>query len=311
MTFAQWQTAVNVKVKGAWNLHNALAAHPLECFWMASSIVTMIDQPGQGNYSAGCAFLEAFCQYRHSKGLPASVLNICPIYGVGYVANTPRAKRNMKSQGLYFLGEREFLDFVKLQLLNRRPGQVCNEAHAAQASNAIRGTAWKSPGQIVAGLRSASEVEFGYGLDDLNNKTNWRRDRRMGVYHNPRPDQKTKSSRKETAGETSALAKFVARIPLEHSLLTESGTVEFLAREIGAQVLDFMLRPNTDVDVGKTLTQLGLDSLLAIELCRWLRHVFGINVSVLEIVVSGTLLQLGEVIRDKLVESVCTDIESS
>ena len=45
---------------------------------------TVLGQPGQGNYNAANTFMESFCQYRHSLGLPASVLNICPIEGVGF-----------------------------------------------------------------------------------------------------------------------------------------------------------------------------------------------------------------------------------
>ena len=57
---------------------------------------------------------------------------------------------------------------------------------------------------------------------------------------------------------------------------------------------------DTDTDVSMTLSKIGLDSLMAIELCRWLRQVFGIAMSVLEVMGTGTLLQLGEVVRDKL-----------
>lgn len=93
-----------------------------------------MDQPGQGHYLATGTFLEAFCQYRHSLGLPASVLNICPVEGVGFVAENPQAenpqaKNSMKTQGISSLGEREFLDFLELSHLDCKPATPTVMAH--------------------------------------------------------------------------------------------------------------------------------------------------------------------------------------
>lgn len=85
---------------------------------MTSSLATVFDQPGQGKYNAANTFMESFCQYRHTLGLPASVLNICPIESVGYVAD---ARRKLKSQGHWFLDERALLRFLELAMLNSHP----------------------------------------------------------------------------------------------------------------------------------------------------------------------------------------------
>ena len=90
----------------AWILHNALINEPLEFFFLTSSLFTAIEHPVQGNSNSANTFLEAFCQYRHHLGLPASVLNICPIDGVGFFATNPVAKKKMKAQGFYFSGNR-------------------------------------------------------------------------------------------------------------------------------------------------------------------------------------------------------------
>lgn len=118
MKYSDWVDVVRPKINAAWHLHHALRDHQLEYFWLASSILTAVDQPGQGNYLATGTLLEAFCQYRHSLGIPASVLNICPVEGVGFVAENPQANNSMKTQGISSLGEREFLDFLELSLLD-------------------------------------------------------------------------------------------------------------------------------------------------------------------------------------------------
>ncbi|KAI7762587.1 hypothetical protein LZL87_008933 [Fusarium oxysporum] len=112
MTWTDWKYASEPKVNGTWNLHRALHGQPLDHFWLASSIVTVTDQPGQGNYKGGCTFIESFCQYRHSLGLPASVLSICGIEDIGYLAENPSALRSIKLQGLHLVREKEFLEIV-------------------------------------------------------------------------------------------------------------------------------------------------------------------------------------------------------
>jgi aryl carrier-like protein len=54
------------------------------------------------------------------------------------------------------------------------------------------------------------------------------------------------------------------------------------------------MRSQDELDVSMALSQIGLDSLMAIELRRWWRQVFGLNISVLEILSSGTIAGLGD-----------------
>ena len=303
MEWAEWNATVGPKVRGTWNLHHALADHSLDFFWMASSIVAVVDQPGQGNYSAGCTFLEAFCQYRHSLGLPATVLNICPIIGAGYVDVNPHARKNMKAQGLYFLGEHEFLDFVELGLVHSGDGD--SGRIDAVPSDRVVPAPWQNHGQVIMGLRSDSELH----LDDPSNRTNWRCDRRMGIYHNVSPDGDGGAAARVPSG-ANALSQFLSIITggdqdrdAAVQMLAEPDTVGLLAREIGKKIHEFMLKPvenSDDIDTGLTLVQIGLDSLMAIELRRWFRRVFSVDVSVLEVMGSASLMPLGGLVAAKL-----------
>ncbi|KAI1770343.1 hypothetical protein F4818DRAFT_455735 [Hypoxylon cercidicola] len=291
MEWSQWKDVLAPKVDGTWNLHRAFQSESLDFFFLASSLVTVADSLGQGNYVAANTFIEAFCRYRHSLGLPASVLNIGPIRDVGFVAENSHAMHNIKAQGLYLLGEREFLGFLELSLLDSHPAGL-----SAAAPNSIPPTPWYNSTQVVMGLRSEQD------LDDPNNRTMWRRDRRMGIYHNVRVEDSTKAS------ESNALQEFLARITDEgeegKSLLREKSSLDFLAYEIGTKIYDFLLKPDEEVDVGLTLAQMGLDSLMAIELRRWFKGAFGLTLSVLEIVGSGTLAQLAELVAGKLLEKL-------
>ena len=55
------------------------------------------------------------------------------------------------------------------------------------------------------------------------------------------------------------------------------------------------MKPEEDIDIGMTLTQIGMDSFMAIELRRWWKQASGLGISVLEIMPSGTLEGLGRV----------------
>lgn len=78
-------------------------------------------------------------------------------------------------------------------------------------------------------------------------------------------------------------------------LLDSDATVDFLATEIGLRILQLMMRERDDrvVDISLSLAAAGMDSLIAIELRRWWKQSFAVDVTVLEIMATGNLRGLG------------------
>lgn len=103
-TFAQ---VMAPKVAGSWYLHQFLQQTPagtLDFFVAFSSIASTLGTPGQSNYAAANAFLDALMYQRHAQGLPALVINWGPWADVGMAADLrERDRQRLQQQGMRFL----------------------------------------------------------------------------------------------------------------------------------------------------------------------------------------------------------------
>ncbi|MBE2287030.1 MAG: KR domain-containing protein [Prosthecobacter sp.] len=97
------------KTNGAWLLHEGTRGMNLDCFVMFSSVSSIFGNPGQANYAAANAFLDALAHHRHALGLPALTINWGALGGEGYVARNERVAEYLARQGTIPLAPNEVL----------------------------------------------------------------------------------------------------------------------------------------------------------------------------------------------------------
>ncbi|CVL08427.1 uncharacterized protein FPRN_13238 [Fusarium proliferatum] len=168
-------------------------------------------------------------------------------------------------EGLHFVREREFLENVEASLFISTPSGRISTSDGFEDLLSGELSPWKNNGHIVVGLRSDLH------LDDPKNPTNWRRDRRMGAYHNL-----PTGAVSQRQGEGSLLKIFLQGVSEGDAIATlaKEESIDFISMEIGKKVNEFLLRPDAPVDPNLKLSEMGIDSLTAIELRRWFGQVF-------------------------------------
>jgi myxalamid-type polyketide synthase MxaB len=242
------------KVDGAWNLHLLTQDRVLDFFVLFSSTAPLIGAPGQGNYAAANAFLDALAHRRQAQGMPALSINWGPWAEVGMVAAARnRDQRRLSDQGMSFIPPAHGVQ-VLAQLLRQAPPQAgvlpidwaryCRFFPAALELPLLT--------HLVQEADSPAESETGH---DLN------------------------------------LQAILAADTSERQQLVETSL-----REMVAKVLRL---PVASVDVQQPLNNLGLDSLMALELFNRIEKTFGKTVRVEATLQAPTVEQLVNILLNQ------------
>ena len=97
-THASLHRVLSPKVAGAWNLHEQTGE--LDFFVLYSSVSSLLGAPGQSNYAAANAFMDALAWHRRALGMPALSVNWGPFRDVGMVPADAARLQNLERTGL-------------------------------------------------------------------------------------------------------------------------------------------------------------------------------------------------------------------
>ncbi|PTL78225.1 type I polyketide synthase [Vitiosangium sp. GDMCC 1.1324] len=115
---ARFRSVMAPKIQGAWNLHMLTRDESLDFFVLYSSMSGLLGLPGQGNYAAANAAMDALAHYRRQQGLPALSVNWGPFSEVGLAA-----AHSNRGERLAYRGMASFTPKQGSSLLERLLGE--------------------------------------------------------------------------------------------------------------------------------------------------------------------------------------------
>ncbi|WP_342237095.1 type I polyketide synthase [Inquilinus sp. OTU3971] len=243
------------KIKGAIHLDLVSRTRAPDYFVLFSSATTLIGNPGQANYVAANAYLEALARTRRTQGLPALAVSWGAIADAGVLAR----------------------DAAKGDALKRRIGRSSLKAAEALAQL----------GRLLA-RPAETEAVVACARIDWQAAT-----RELPILATPRLAGMADGRRAETTEAEIDLAAMIAgRTDAEaQAIVTET-----MLAEIGR----ILRMPPADIDPDRAFAELGMDSLMGLELDAAMQNRYGIDLPFLSIGAGLTLSELSTRIVAKL-----------
>ncbi|BBP00751.1 type I polyketide synthase [Sulfuriferula nivalis] len=248
MDAAQIQRVLAPKVLGALHLHQLTEALALDYFIMFSSATTLFGNPGQGNYVAANATLEALARNRRAAGLAATCVRWGAIDDVGFLARNEEIKDALQGRmGGGALNSAVALDALESILIADRSGLGILELD------------WKALARFLPSANSAKFSEMAQQDQDNNANT-------------------------DNGADMQRLLAELTDDELQIAIIA------MLKQEVGE-----ILRVAPDkIDANRSIYDMGLDSLMGVELVVALESRFGIRLSVMALSTSPTIAKLAE-----------------
>ncbi|KAJ5339123.1 Acyl transferase/acyl hydrolase/lysophospholipase [Penicillium brevicompactum] len=288
MSLDDWNAATGPKIQGTWNLHEASLDLNLDFFLLFSSMGGILGIPGQANYASANTFMDAFVQFRHRSHLPASVIDIGAVQGIGHVANNPAILDNLKLLECAHMSQKDLFNAITVAISYSLPPQTRDGSH------------YTNYAQFITGLRSTAGM-----LDSTSGKAMILDSRLTACFSN---SEETAPTEKKTLADK--LKHFVNSAATDSAILSEPTATEFVGREIAKWVFDLLMKPvddDAEIDLSRSLVDVGLDSLAAVEMRSWLKASVGLDISVLEIMASSSLAAMSEHVIQGLIRKLGGD----
>ncbi|THC96275.1 hypothetical protein EYZ11_004268 [Aspergillus tanneri] len=269
MSYEEWITALGPKVQGTWNLHNALEHTPLDFFVLMGSLVGMCGWTGQANYGAANAFLDSFVQYRQSKGLVASGIDLGLMKDIGYVSESSLQGTFSRARGSSIL--------------------MLEETHLLQAmEKAIFSSRFNTPSQLLVGLGSNSFIS------DNELLVMWTQEARCSIWNNILAGINQTS----TGSKADELREYMKAIKQNPDLLDKPATEQRLTEELGKLVASYTSHP--DGMTQEELSNIAIDSMMTFEIRTWFRRHAGLELTLVDVSNAATAGELSKAALQKM-----------
>ncbi|XXH03512.1 hypothetical protein Hte_009917 [Hypoxylon texense] len=259
MTHDLYVSAIRAKVKGTWNIHNALESinARLDYLVLLSSAAGIVGSRGQAAYAAANTFLDGFASCRVAQGMPAVSLDLTAVTGAGYIAeNAAREDEIIKNFGGQSISEAEVLSLLAVATSGKCGAQCLTGLKLVPSSTGALPYYAEDP--RFAHLRAAAMAEMRAAGSDAGQAVSYR-------------DAFRSTSSKDEAQQVAV-----------QGVLQKLSEVLSVARD--------------DVDAQRSMASYGLDSLTAIEVRNWITRELGATLEILELLTSANVTDLAGLI---------------
>ncbi|KAL4893541.1 hypothetical protein BDV59DRAFT_207648 [Aspergillus ambiguus] len=267
MSYEQWRAAMEPKVMGTMNLHQAFG-NTLDFFILLSSGAGIIGSYAQGNYAAGNTFQDSLARHRASLGLPARSIDVGAVEEYGYTAENQDSMEFVIRQGLRPYKAKEFLATISEAIRN----PLASDPSVAQL---LCGTSRADP--------NSSAKEASLQRPDLKFSHMWTK-------HKHQASSKAESRRFDISA---ALG----------SATTADEAEKATQVAIRMKLSSLLALPADELRTDRSVSSYGIDSLIAVELRNWILTKLEAHVQIFELMSSITFAELSNMIarRSRLV----------
>jgi acyl carrier protein len=275
MTFHDFQLASQVKVDGTMALERAFASPSLEFFIMLSSAVNIVGASGQANYNAGNAVQDALAQVRQERHCRYISLNIGWIQDAVHTAENEARLAGLSRVGLRPIQSEELRRFFDFILAN------------------AYSTDQRLPQAII-----------GFDSGSLSNTTTHNGNLISPMFVHVRPNLAaitTLGSQDKTPPTATSFKQVLAAGE-------RAAIIDFITAAICDQLSRLTSVDAARINADQSILELGLDSLIAIELRNWLTRTFDSPLQPSEILENQTVRTLGEKVASR--SHLCQDPSS-
>jgi thioester reductase-like protein len=122
LTWSDFEEVLASKINGSWNLHYYTSNIPLDYFVTFSSIASIWGSRGQAHYAAANSFLDGLSIYREQLSLPITSINWGPWHGKG-MANAD-FEEQLSKIGVFPLDSNKAFSILERMLASKRSSMV-------------------------------------------------------------------------------------------------------------------------------------------------------------------------------------------
>ncbi|KAK8879233.1 hybrid NRPS/PKS enzyme [Apiospora arundinis] len=264
-THAEFETTLRPKVEGTVYLDEVFDSKDLDFFVVFSSLACVSGNMGQTAYAAANAFMCSLVAGRRMRGLAGSSINMPGIVGLGYLNRDTRKLDRLKNLGYVNISEWDFYQFL------------------SEAISAGRPDSGMIP-EITAGLKKL-RIE-----GDLEDYPLWSKTPRFHWLRIPVSSSSDDSANGASKDGGSSVRSRLAEVSTEDELrsLLLGGLLGTLYNRLNMNPDEQGITPDT------AIVQLGVDSLLAVDMRSWFTKELDLDMPVLKILGGATVYDLIE-----------------